>query len=60
MKLLKIDANDCRVSMTLDEIVMLKNGLFYLSHMTNNAFSDEQLQDVANFLKDAERHIRDL
>jgi len=60
MKLLKIDANDCRISMTLPEIEMLKNGLFYLSHITNNAFSDEALQEAANFLKDAERQIRNL
>jgi len=47
-----------RVELTLEEVQLLKNGLFYLSHSAPTVFDTAQVEELAQGLKWAEKQIQ--
>jgi len=58
VEVLRIDEG-AEVELTLEEVQLLKNGLFYLTHSARNVFDTDQVEELAQGLKWAERQIKE-
>ena len=58
MEVLRTDEGGASVLLTLEEIQLLKNGLFYLTHAAPAIYGNDQVEELAQNLKWVERKIK--